>query len=271
MKKHFLLFSLFLFTALFALAQGETFYVFAPSGLKLRQSPSTKGKVLTTLEYGSPLQLLKGEKAGGRLSIEGIDGHWVKVKAGQNTGYLFDGFISSLQAPVLHKTWTELVDYLNEKYPGPSQSPEPVSMPHPYEEGKTIEVQAQKYSDRLMLLDISEECDPDQRLQMTGLSMKDAYLLALTFNSNFRKMKLKEDLAVVTIFSKGPANQEKQLSVNYIEDLLQYDRYLRVKYDSEGKADEIWLAFDSDAGSGTIEITQLENNQIQLHFSYSCH
>jgi hypothetical protein len=91
---------------------GDTLTCLAVSGLKIRSEPRGNtvigkvplgGKVVVCAKpWGFSAELLP-------YKAEGIDGSWVKVKFNDLTGFVFDGFLSSLPAPTLQ--YHSLKDY----------------------------------------------------------------------------------------------------------------------------------------------------------------
>ncbi len=63
----------------------------AKGGLKVRQEPNAKGKVITTLKDGSSVGVL--EEVGDPVTISGATGKWMKVVQGKFTGWVFGGFL----------------------------------------------------------------------------------------------------------------------------------------------------------------------------------
>jgi hypothetical protein len=86
---------------------GDTLTCLAVSGLKIRSEPGGNnvigkvplgGKVIVCPKpWGVSADLLP-------YTAEGISGSWMKVKYNDLTGYVFDGFLSSLPAPSLQCT-----------------------------------------------------------------------------------------------------------------------------------------------------------------------
>ncbi|MFL2628916.1 MAG: SH3 domain-containing protein [Flavobacteriaceae bacterium] len=57
----------------------------AKSGLNVRESPSTSGKIVDKLEYGITVKILK--KTGEFFEVEGIKGEWVEIKTYNQYGH----------------------------------------------------------------------------------------------------------------------------------------------------------------------------------------
>ncbi len=67
------------------------------SSLNILSKPSISGKKIGNIPYGARITVLK--KTQKAYTSEGIKGHWVKVKYGKRTGYIFDGYLTKLPAP----------------------------------------------------------------------------------------------------------------------------------------------------------------------------
>ncbi len=101
---------------------GDSMYVWAKSGLKMRVSPDLKGDKILTIPYGTKvvidsyqeelpevkIRVVKAQK------IEGMDyksfylkGHWCRVTYLDTIGYIFDGYLSKMPT-------FELTPYLQE-------------------------------------------------------------------------------------------------------------------------------------------------------------
>ncbi|WP_276497667.1 SH3 domain-containing protein [Pontibacter litorisediminis] len=90
--------------------QGDKLYVAPTSGVNIRTRPSLQAPVLAKLPYNTivtvladslpaePLQVKVSDFSGGFLTLHG---GWIKVKAGNSTGYAFDGMLSRFKGLAL--------------------------------------------------------------------------------------------------------------------------------------------------------------------------
>lgn len=70
----------------------DTWYVAAPSGLKLRETDGPNGTVITTIPYGTRLET--DDIPGMPIhTAEGFQGAWLRVIYDGHKGYVFDGFL----------------------------------------------------------------------------------------------------------------------------------------------------------------------------------
>lgn len=95
--------------------KGDTLYVWATSGLNMREGPGTNFPKMKKLEYGERVKVIDQQlknkslsltilKQNKRHNLFKLNGHWVKVQIGSRTGYVFDGYLSRLPAMKMKKT-----------------------------------------------------------------------------------------------------------------------------------------------------------------------
>lgn len=97
--------SLFLFSmpslsALDSYNVGDQLYVLAPSGLRMRSAPQN-GKKIELIPYSGKVIVVEVTEKAIKQTIEGLQGRWIKVRFKFNEGYVFDGFLSHIPAPLL--------------------------------------------------------------------------------------------------------------------------------------------------------------------------
>lgn len=85
---------------------GDKLYVAPTSGVRVRALPAITAPVLAYLDFNSvvtvvadslpakPFQMAVTDFNSGELSLRG---HWIKVKTGKGTGYVFDGMLSEFK------------------------------------------------------------------------------------------------------------------------------------------------------------------------------
>jgi len=90
-------------------AQGDVLHVWANSGLNMREGPGTDFPKLKKLEYGDQVQVIDNYLnstpftttvlAKSKKNREFVmHGFWVRVKIGNQEGYVFDGYLSRIPA-----------------------------------------------------------------------------------------------------------------------------------------------------------------------------
>ena len=77
---------------------GDKLYVYTRDGLSLREQADPKGKLIAVIAYGDDVIVQPDSKARISYTNSNISGAWVKVKHGNSTGYMFNGFLSRLKA-----------------------------------------------------------------------------------------------------------------------------------------------------------------------------
>ena len=92
---------------------GSTLFVSSVAGMSLRTKPSTQGEVLAVVKFGEQVMVLAD--ANPRVSFVSTDvpGTWVKVKAGDKEGYIFDGFLSRYPPMLVSNDFQQ---YLKEQF-----------------------------------------------------------------------------------------------------------------------------------------------------------
>lgn len=78
---------------------GDTLYVCAYNGLNLRAEASTKSDVITKLDHADKVKVLKVRME--RIALDHRESCWVKVESEGYTGYLFGGYLTSVEPLVL--------------------------------------------------------------------------------------------------------------------------------------------------------------------------
>lgn len=79
--------------------QGSTLQVLAPSGLKLRTSPSMDSGVIVIMPHGAEVSLIAFDSEEVTTRVEWVDGQWIKVDYNGSIGWAFDGFLTILNVP----------------------------------------------------------------------------------------------------------------------------------------------------------------------------
>ncbi len=74
--------------------------VVAGSGIKLRVQPSLQSHVIKVIPYGDHVEM-RHDSVQVEDRIEWLDGKWIKIEHEGDTGYVFDGFLSTLPTPTL--------------------------------------------------------------------------------------------------------------------------------------------------------------------------
>jgi hypothetical protein len=108
--------------------EGETLYVWASSGLNMRDKPDAKATKITSIPFGT--KVIVQPNIGIKIPFEveefkgfTVKGYWLLVKYGTTEGWIFDGFLSRLPMPTKKKEYGDINEYLAElkKVGGKSQ------------------------------------------------------------------------------------------------------------------------------------------------------
>jgi hypothetical protein len=73
-------------------------YVYSPSGLSLRVSPSLDAEIVDVLPYGAPVTLQPTDTVF-PVVVDSISGQWLAVRSGLREGYVFDGYVTREPPP----------------------------------------------------------------------------------------------------------------------------------------------------------------------------
>jgi Bacterial SH3 domain len=97
--------------------ENETLNVWAASGLNMRDKPDAKSAKIATIPYG--VKVTVQPNIGIKIPFEveefkgfTVKGYWLLVKYGDTEGFVFDGFLSKLPAPIKNDS-TTLEDYFD--------------------------------------------------------------------------------------------------------------------------------------------------------------
>jgi len=82
-------------------AVGDGVLVAATSGLRLRVQPDLQSPTIKVLKYNDYLEVVQLTSSDKELSgrIQWQDGQWIRVKSGHVSGWVFDGFVTTLPLP----------------------------------------------------------------------------------------------------------------------------------------------------------------------------
>jgi hypothetical protein len=118
-------------------AVGDGLVVAANSGLRLRMHPDKSAPTIKVLEYNDPVivQSMNDFDEEYADRVQWFDGYWVKVKSGLVSGWVFDGFLTTMQMPNhedhlcidCRNIITPLLQYIDDNYP--SECGEEISSP----------------------------------------------------------------------------------------------------------------------------------------------
>lgn len=97
-------------------AQSDTWYAAAKTGLSIREKPNAKAKVLEKIPYGEKISIAYGSPDSlVNIMTEGLDGTWAKTTYKGKTGYVVNSYL--FPAPPPKTTVKTLKDYLQQLSP----------------------------------------------------------------------------------------------------------------------------------------------------------
>ena len=108
----FLLFTACVFAQKSRFSEGETIYVWAEKGLNMRKLPDAKSEKIAALPYGEKVIVQANIGIIVAHEVEEfkdfkVHGVWLLVKYGDKEGFVFDGYLSRLVAPVKSEKQTK--------------------------------------------------------------------------------------------------------------------------------------------------------------------
>ncbi len=147
-------------------------YCWAPKGINMRDKPSGKGALLGKIAYKAKVTVLDtifdAPYTDTLNHSIAVNGHWVKIKQGNVTGYAFDGYLSLIQPQTLYQ-------YFEGTTPVTKDST--VNL-----EGATVKYQRQTYTrtDKSFYRYIVEEGCWDHTYYIKGATFNDGLMLIST-------------------------------------------------------------------------------------------
>lgn len=80
------------------LSETEAYYVLAASGLRMRTGASLDSEKMNVVEYGEKVQVVTNDDSA-PIVVNGIKGRMLKAIYKNETGYMFEGYMSSIPVP----------------------------------------------------------------------------------------------------------------------------------------------------------------------------
>lgn len=196
----------------------EILYVLAPRGLNLRATANAGSEKLLTVPYGAAVSLLEAP-AGEEMLVDNLPGGMAKVRYGDQVGYMFDGYLCSLPAPV-------------------DQDEHDI---HAYVD-RARGVGRQVYYEKCER-DYDGYYQTQENITPFITDWAEAYLLAQ------RLFKIPEKL----LFPK-PSSEQEQGIENPDKEAMVWEDSLQVKRDEQGGITEITYYFRQEGGGRVINI-----------------
>ncbi|MDX2285947.1 MAG: SH3 domain-containing protein [Bacteroidia bacterium] len=246
-----------------AFQPGTQAYIIAPSGLNLRKTPDPKGAVLTKLAYGTAVSVADDGKPDAAFSTEGIGGYWAFVKSGAFSGYLFDGYLTSMPAPP--KDCGDLPQYVQASFKpaGPEQLE---IQPHPEFPEDSIVDRTQPLNPEAVYQERVEPYFIQQRLILPAAStVTEAFVLGRVISPQFRTVRTDVELTA--------SDDDPDLySGSYQGEANAYgtspEVYVSLRRSSRGVMEFVSVQLWYEGGSVSMEAGKNGMGETVLTFSY---
>jgi hypothetical protein len=120
---------------------GDELYVWAVSGLNLREKPAQEAAKLSNIPYGSKVKVIGTSLKQIAFQVNEftgftIKGFWVEIQFGNQRGFVFDGFLSKISPPTKEEKYMEF-EYFKRVFTQKSTSTTPpkgtMTIPNTYE------------------------------------------------------------------------------------------------------------------------------------------
>ena len=202
--------------------EGETLNVWAVSGLNMRDKPDAKATKVSTIPYGA--KVVVQPNIGLKIPFEVeefkgfiVKGYWLLVKYGNTEGFVFDGFLSRLPAPIVGKDTLGLVGYFEKKlgkigghfaYSSPPDNDENAIVNYSQEkvdEGRLCGYY-QKYKKGVMYAIKCRDALSDFKFQISDATLYEGLFLIAKDYATYPSMDIKFDSKI------------KRISLNYTDE-----------------------------------------------------
>ncbi len=179
---------------------GETLNVWATWGLNMRDKPDAKATKLAAIPYGA--KVVVQPNIGIKIPFEveefkgfTVKGLWLLVKYGDKEGFVFDGFLSRLPAPIPTEQDLAEATYLHQQIGEVGQKYEvkiwirdemldTSRFVRPNEKYKEEDIQSykQKYKQGILYSYFQGEGGSSSVLELSNCTLYEAYLIVKTYN-----------------------------------------------------------------------------------------
>ncbi|MCI4670957.1 MAG: SH3 domain-containing protein [Bacteroidia bacterium] len=109
----------FAFAQVHDVERSDVLYVHAQSGLKLRETPGSDGKLITSMPYGAKVKFINWTNSS--LKVKDFGGYefsegWVEIEYKGKRGYAFKGYLSALKPILSDQKNYWIRQYIEENY-----------------------------------------------------------------------------------------------------------------------------------------------------------
>lgn len=96
------------------LSETEAYYVLAAAGLRMRADASLDGEKMSVVEYGEKVQVVTNDNSA-PIVVNGIKGRMLRAVYKNETGYMFEGYMSSIPVPDKDQSMADYARQLKRK------------------------------------------------------------------------------------------------------------------------------------------------------------
>lgn len=173
MIKLLLIFTSFFFAGAVSIAQQGNWYAAAKAGLSIREKPSATAKILDKVPYGDKVTaILIDTFPSSKISTEGFNGHWQKIKYKDKEGYVVDSYL--LPEPAPKATAKTLKDYLSQLS---SEAGAPVEMKKIYSEEMSSTLKKQLFKNGMEVHEFTGYEYNSETIFLPDFTLEQGYLL----------------------------------------------------------------------------------------------
>lgn len=176
----------------------EPYYIWAKSGLSLRESPDKNAEKITTIPYRNKVTFIS--YASESYTITEFDGfeyttNWAKVSYNNQIGYAFAGYLSIIKPPKISENY-QLLEYLDDCFTKTGESTHS-------EFENTITSGRISYKEGINYSFWNGEGGGTETLSMPKLNILQAYFLGSIFCPSYKNFETKyteEPLPTIVVY-----------------------------------------------------------------------
>jgi hypothetical protein len=263
MKSILILIVLFLFihiTEAQKYKPGQKAYSYALSELKIRDTSNVKGKLLDTIPFGQDFIVLPTPTAPVAFSLDGIPGHWIKVKYKNSIGFLFDGYSTIYPPPA--KEGVNIIDYFKKNFTIKEEKTK--DKDHPDSDLMITT------SEGVMYIHNSREDQnnyDESILEFPGITIYDGFVFLLAYQSEIRGLTLNHEfMESLNDENQKVLNTKVDWETKKIMEIKELN--LTLVKDKTDKLVKISVNYFYGAGYATLSVEELNGQGVKIK-SYS--
>jgi Bacterial SH3 domain len=211
--------------------ENETLNVWALKGINMRDKPDAKATKVATIPYGT--KIVVQPNIGIKISFEVeetkgfmVKGYWLLVKYGNTEGFVFDGYLSRLPAPIPTEQDLSIETYLNvqigkvgKKYNIQifDKAKDIYRKTTPKEKVDETDITGctQKYKYNIIYDSAKGEGGGGYTMTLPDMSLYEAYFLLKTYFYDSKSLKLEKKGKVINV-TQGDGNNGCEFTIKQI-------------------------------------------------------